>query len=59
MSHSERLRALVFLVIVCAGCGNGTKTLKLSIVTPSLPDDMIGSPYNGVVQVTGGTAPFA
>jgi len=63
MTHSERLCAWVFfalaLVIVCAGCGGGTKTPTLSIITPSLPDDMIGSPYNGLVQTAGGTAPFA
>ena len=47
------------LVVMFTGCGSGTKTLTLSIVTPSLPDDTIGSSYSAAVQVTGGTAPFA
>ena len=53
-------RLAVFLVILPAGCGGGTKTLStLAIVTPSLPNDTIGSPYSVTVQATGGTAPFA
>ena len=46
----------VFLKFLLAGCGGGTPTL--SIVTASLPNDTIGSPYSATVQATGGTAPF-
>ena len=31
----------------------------LSVVTPSLPDDTIGSAYTATIQATGGVAPFA
>jgi len=49
------------LSILLAGCGGGggTKTPSLFILTTSLPDDTIGSPYSVTVLATGGTAPFA
>jgi len=54
-------RLAVFLVILLAGCGGGTtqSTPSFYIVTPSLPNDTIGSPYSVTLQETGGTAPFA
>jgi len=50
-------RLAVFLVIFLAGCGGGTT--PLSIVTTSLADDTIGSPYSATVQAAGGAPPFA
>jgi para-nitrobenzyl esterase len=49
----------VFLTMLLAGCGGGTKPLSISIVTPSLADGTIGSPYSVTVQASGGAAPFA
>jgi len=47
----------VLLVVSLAGCGGGTT--PLSIVTASLANDTIGSPYSVPVQAAGGAAPFA
>jgi len=60
----SRLHLMSSLVAVLlagwgAGCGAGTKTPSLFILTTSLPDDTIGLPYSVTVQATGGTAPFA
>jgi len=54
----------VFLTILLAGCGGATKTSSnvtptLSILTASLANGTIGSPYSVTVQAAGGTAPFA
>ena len=63
MSQPSRIVWLAVFAVTLAtvnlGCGGGTKTPTLSIITPSLPDDTIGSPYSELVQATGGTAPFA
>src|SRR5579864_154212 len=55
---------VVFLTMLLAGCGGATKTSSnltptLSILTSSLANGTIGSPYSVTVQATGGTAPFA
>jgi para-nitrobenzyl esterase len=47
------------LATFIAGCGGGTQIQSLSLVTSSLPNDTIGSAYNGTIQASGGVAPFA
>ena len=49
----------ILLAVYLAGCGGGTTTPSLFILTTSLPDDTIGSPYSVTLQASGGTAPFA
>jgi para-nitrobenzyl esterase len=44
-------------VVQLVGCGGGG-TQMLSVVTPSLPDDTIGSAYTGTIHAAGGVAPF-
>lgn len=67
MSHtktSPHLKAHLFVVplalsLCLTGCGSGTQTQSLGLVTSSLPDDQIGSAYNATIQASGGAAPFA
>lgn len=52
-----RIAILIVAVRMVVGCGSGSG-MRLSITTTSLSDGTVGTAYNEMVQVTGGTAPY-
>jgi hypothetical protein len=52
-----RIAILIVAVRMVVGCGSGSG-MRLSITTTSLSDGTVGTAYDEMVQVTGGTAPI-
>jgi hypothetical protein len=59
----RRYACAIFAVVLLAcvqilGCGGGSSTKLLTVLTTSLPDGAVNTPYYSVLEATGGTSPY-